>query len=104
MSSRRLAKVLRQHDIYITASRNEACSNALIEALTCGLPTLFLNDSSNPEVVGWGGVSFDGESDMLSKLYELAEYIEPHRGCIRPDSLQDVALKYLFLAKEVINI
>lgn len=104
LPSSRLAKILRQHDIYITASRNEACSNALIEALSCGLPTLFLNDSSNPEVVGWGGVPFDGESDMLSKLYELAEYIESHRGCIRSDSLQDVAMRYLLLAKEVISI
>jgi len=104
LPSAQLAKVLRQHDIYITASRNEACSNALIEALSCGLPTLFLNDSSNPEVVGWGGVPFDNESDMLSRLYELAENIESYKRCIRVDSLQDVAMKYLHLAKEVINI
>lgn len=104
LPSVQLAKALRQHDIYVTASRNEACSNALIEALSCGLPALFLNDSSNPEVVGWGGVSFDNESDMLPKLCELAENIEAYRECIRVDSLQDVAMKYLLLAKEVVAL
>ena len=38
--SEELADLLREQDIYITASRNDPCSNALIEAQACGLPAL----------------------------------------------------------------
>ena len=34
--SEKLARILKEHDIYITASQNDPCSNALIEALSCG--------------------------------------------------------------------
>src|SRR6185436_10623451 len=36
-----VAETLRQHDIFLTASLHEACSNALIEALACGLPAVY---------------------------------------------------------------
>ena len=101
LPSEKLAKILREHDIYITASRNEACSNALIEALSCGLPALYLNDSGNPEVVGWGGLPFDGEDDLLARLDQLARSYQAVRNCIRVDSLQDIALKYLELSREI---
>lgn len=101
LSSTKLAKALRQHDIYITASKNEACSNALIEALSCGLPALYLYDSSNPEVVGWGGLPFNGEDDVLSQLDRLANSYKGVRNCIYVDSLEDVAMRYLELAREI---
>src|SRR5439155_2805161 len=33
-----VAELLRAHDLYVAASRNDPCSNALLEALACGLP------------------------------------------------------------------
>lgn len=103
VSSRKLANILRQHDIYITASRNEACSNALLEALACGLPTLYLNDGGNPELVGFGGLPFEDEKDMLSQLLRLAQSREVFRPCINISSLQDVSMRYLELAKQLIQ-
>src|SRR3989344_2779611 len=38
LNSEALAKVLKRHDIYLADSENDPCSNALIEALSCGLP------------------------------------------------------------------
>ena len=38
VASEELADMLRDHDIYITGSKNDPCSNALIEALSCRLP------------------------------------------------------------------
>ena len=35
-----LAELLREPDVFLTASRDESCSNALLEALACGLPAL----------------------------------------------------------------
>src|SRR5207249_7658350 len=40
--SRELADLLRGHDVFITASLHESCSNALIEALSCGLPAVYV--------------------------------------------------------------
>lgn len=104
LSSTKLAKMLRQHDIYITASRNEACSNALIEALSCGLPALYMDDSSNPEVVGWGGLPFNNEDDVLFQLERLASSYQSVKNCIRMDSMEDVAMRYLELALAIRNV
>ena len=104
MGSRKLADTLRQHDVYLTASRNEACSNALIEALACGLPALYLNDGGNPEVVGLGGLPFEGAADMLPQLLRLVRFRESFRRCICIGTLQDVAMRYLELAQQVMQL
>ncbi len=36
-----VAELLRAHDIYLAASRDDPCSNGLLEALACGLPRCF---------------------------------------------------------------
>lgn len=58
VGSEGVAAHLRSHDIFVIASRNEPCSNALIEALSCGLPVAYLDSGSHAEVVGEGGVPF----------------------------------------------
>lgn len=47
--SKKLAEILKQNDVYITASQNDPCSNSLIEALSCGVPAVALNDGGHPE-------------------------------------------------------
>src|SRR5262249_32755391 len=42
LPSEPLAEVLRVQDIYLAPSRDDPCSNALLEALACGLPAVFL--------------------------------------------------------------
>ncbi len=39
--SEELADLLRSHDIYVSVSQHEPCSNALLEALNSGLPALY---------------------------------------------------------------
>ena len=36
-----LAELLRAHDVYLAPSRDDPCSNALLEALACGLPAAY---------------------------------------------------------------
>lgn len=69
MNSQELAEQLRSSDIYITASQNESCSNSLIEAISCGLPTLAIDSGSNPEIV------FDRNSGYLFKKNEDIPYL-----------------------------
>jgi glycosyltransferase involved in cell wall biosynthesis len=93
--SRHLAGILRQHDIFITATKYDSCSNALLEALSCGLPALFLNSGGSPEIVRQGGIGFDENSQILERLDQLVrEYLE-RQALICPPSLEDVTDEYL---------
>lgn len=78
VSSQELATILRDHDIFITASKTDPCSNSLTEALTCGLPAVALKDGGHPELVQDGGELFTGTQDVLEKIdmvaYNLADY------------------------------
>ncbi len=96
-----LADLLRQHDIYITASRNDPCSNAVIEALSCGLPTLYLNDGGHPELVGTGGLPFMTNEEILPQLDRLVENYEMFQNLIVVSKLRDVASKYLSIAQDI---
>lgn len=96
-----LADLLRQHDIYITASRNDPCSNAVIEALSCGLPALYLNDGGHPELVGTGGLPFMTNEEILPQLDRLVENYEMFQNLIVVSKLRDVASKYLSIAQDI---
>jgi len=95
-----LARILRQHDVYITASRNDPCSNAVLEALACGLPVLYLDDGGHPELVGQGGLPFTNEEEILSQLDALLENYSTFQNLIVVPDLDEVAGKYLELLKE----
>ena len=57
LDSRALADVLRDADLYLAASRDDPCSNALLEALACGLPAAFRRSGGHPELVGDAGMA-----------------------------------------------
>jgi glycosyltransferase involved in cell wall biosynthesis len=99
--SKTLAQILRDHDIYITASQHEPCSNALLEALACGLPALYRNDGGNRELVGFAGLPFDDESDCLAQLDRLAAGYDSFQSLIFIKSIDQIAGKYIELAKRV---
>jgi glycosyltransferase involved in cell wall biosynthesis len=103
VSSDDLAEILRNHDIYITASRNDPCSNALIEAMACGLPALYLNDGGHPELVGSGGLGFEDEEEILPQLERLVEHYESFQRLIAVPRMEDVAGKYLALVRELVR-
>lgn len=100
LPSAELADVLRQHDIYITASQNDPCSNALIEALTCGLPALYINDGGHPELVGSGGLPFNHEDEILPQLERLVEHYTLFQNLIVVPDMDEVAGKYLALLQD----
>ncbi|MEO0564493.1 MAG: glycosyltransferase, partial [Chloroflexota bacterium] len=99
--SESVGELLREHDIYFTASRIESCSNALIEALTCGLPALYPGTTSNPELVGYGGVPFDDQTETLTALEELVDHYTMYQNSIYVPSYDTVVDKYLDLLQDV---
>jgi glycosyltransferase involved in cell wall biosynthesis len=90
-----LAGELRRHDVYVAASRNDPCSNALLEALACGLPAVYLASGGHAELVGEGGLPFSSEDDLADVLDHLAGQLEERRAAIRIPSISDVADRYL---------
>jgi len=93
--SRELANELRRHDVYVAASRNDPCSNALIEALACGLPAVYLASGGHPELVGDGGLPFVSAEEVPEVLERLLGEVDDRRGAIRVPSLEQVADRYL---------
>jgi glycosyltransferase involved in cell wall biosynthesis len=86
---------LRDHDVYLATSRDDPCSNALLEALACGLPAAFLRSGGHPELVGDAGIGFDDASELPAVLAELRDDLDEHRARIHVPPLADVAERYL---------
>jgi glycosyltransferase involved in cell wall biosynthesis len=95
LPSQALADLLRGHDVFLAASREDPCSNALIEALSCGLPAAYRRSGGHPELVGEAGIGFDEPEELPGVLSRLAAELEQRRAAIRVASLADVADRYL---------
>jgi glycosyltransferase involved in cell wall biosynthesis len=90
-----VADELRRSDLYLAPSRNDPCSNALLEALACGLPAVFRASGGHPELVGDAGVAFERPQDVPAALDLLVAELDGRRAAIRVDALADVADRYL---------
>ena len=93
--SRGVAEALRAHDVFVFASRHESNSNALLEALACGLPALFLASGGNAEVVGDGGVPFADVHGAMEQLELLVREYDERRAAISVPTIAEVADRYL---------
>lgn len=95
VSSHELAHLLRQHDIYITASLYDPCSNALIEALSCGLPAIYADSGGHPEIVGQAGFGFSSQEEIPPLLDRLVDEYESRRDQISLHTLAHVTDQYI---------
>jgi glycosyltransferase involved in cell wall biosynthesis len=95
VDSDEVAERLRRHDVYIAASRDDPCSNALLEALACGLPAAFLESGGHPELVGEGGLPFHADEEIPEVLDRLVAGIDGFRAAISVPSIASVADRYL---------
>lgn len=68
LSSDKLAEELKKYDIFISAVKDDACSNSIIEASACGLPIVALNSGGNREIVKTGGELFADIGDIIQKI------------------------------------
>lgn len=93
--SMKLAGILRQHDIYITASQNDPCSNSLLEALSCGLPAVFLQSGGHPELVKGAGIGFKSNEETIQAIEKVSEQYEYFQAHIDVLPIYEVATRYL---------
>ena len=79
----KVGEILRQHDIYVTAARHEACGMHHIEGAMCGLPVLYHEDGGAiPEVCSSHGVSFSSEGDFEKSLDTIVKNWKEYRSSI----------------------
>jgi glycosyltransferase involved in cell wall biosynthesis len=90
-----VAAELRRHDIFVTASRNESCSNALIEAMSCGLPVAYFDSGSNGELVGDGGLPFVSAEQAAEAIDRIAASHARFAARVAAPALADVTDAYL---------
>lgn len=102
ITSIELAKYLQQSDIYITASRNDPCSNSLTEALACGTPAIYLQSGGHPEIVKEAGLGFSEPEEVPHLLEKLISEYSVFQKKINIPTIETVTTQYL-LAMELIN-
>jgi glycosyltransferase involved in cell wall biosynthesis len=90
-----VAELLRGHDLYVAASLDDPCSNAVLEALACGLPVAFRRSGGHPELVGDAGLPWDEPGELPDVLDRLVPELEARRAEIRVTPLAEVADRYL---------
>jgi glycosyltransferase involved in cell wall biosynthesis len=90
-----MARLFREHDIYLTASRNDPCSNSLIEALNCGLPAVYLRSGGHPEIVKQAGVGFESAEEIPGLLDQVSDAYEAFQSRISMPSIENVSEEYL---------
>jgi glycosyltransferase involved in cell wall biosynthesis len=95
IASKPLAAELRRSDVYLAPSRNDPCSNALLEALASGLPAVFRASGGHSELVGDAGVAFDEPEEAGDALDRLVSELDERRASIRVTPLAEVADRYL---------
>lgn len=92
--SEQLANVFRTHDVFVTASQKDPCSNSLIEAMHCGLPAIGLNDGGHPEIIKQGGLLFDSKEQLIGLLDDLNTNYEKYKQNINLPSMTEVGQHY----------
>jgi hypothetical protein len=103
LSSRELASELKKHDVYITASQKDPCSNSLIEALSCGLPALVFRDGGHPAIVGAGGDTFVEAEEIPALLERMVCHYEDVQRMINIPGIDNVVDSYCCFCDEVFD-
>lgn len=93
--SEKLSEILKEHDIFLAPSLDDPCSNALVEALTCGLPTVFVRSGGHPELVKEAGEGFTENEEALEAIDKVAANYVSYQNKISNPTLAETTDKYL---------
>ena len=99
--SEQVAMELKRSDIYITASQKDPCSNALLEAMHCGLPAVAYADGGHPEIVGGGGELFRQPTEIHALLEKIVNNYDAYQSKIAVPPLQEVGTQYYRFCQKI---
>lgn len=103
VGSKELSKILKNADIYIAPFADEACSNAILEALASGLPVCALKSASNPEIIKKGGEFFSDEVEMLMKIDHVAKNYPEYQSKIQTRSILEITDIYIKFINRILK-
>ena len=103
MNSNDLSDELRKSDIFIFASKIESCSNSLLEALHCGLPTIAYDSSSMPEIVKDGGELFKDKNEIPKLLEKISNNYTKYKENISLPKIDEIGLNYVEFCQSLQN-
>jgi glycosyltransferase involved in cell wall biosynthesis len=95
LPSHELAAELRRNDVFFTATENDAYSNALVEALSCGLPAIYLDSGGSGEAVKEAGFPFRQKDEIPGLLDRLVDEYEQRQAAISLPTLDEIVDGYL---------
>ncbi len=92
--SDQLNNILNDCDLYVAASVNDPCSNALVEALTVNLPVLYRKSGGHSELVSYGGISYSDEAKIYERLEVLSRHKDMYQSLITAPNSELVFNRY----------
>ena len=102
LNPKQLSKLMLKHQLYLTASKNDPCSNSLLEALELRLPSLVLKSGGHPEILGDKGAYFSNKEDLILKMNTLFEnYVRIFRKFKKTEL--DITRKYMNYFQFILN-
>jgi len=103
MGSEKISESLKQSDIFIFPAKYEACSNSLIEAMSCGLPVVALDSGSNRELIQTAGQLFEVEQDLIAEIDKVAENYTFYQNLLPEFFIEKTAQDYFKFASRIFN-
>jgi glycosyltransferase involved in cell wall biosynthesis len=94
LDSIRLAEQVKKSDIFIIASKNDPCSNSLIEALHCGLPVIAFADGGHLEVASSGGEFFTAPEQIPRLLEKIIRDYAGYQANIANPTIEQIGKQY----------
>ena len=99
LSSVELSQELINHDIFITASKHECCSNSLLEAMSCGLPAIGLDSGGTPELIKEGGELFKNEEELEEKINLVSLKLFSYINSLNVKNINKIKDEYISFIK-----
>jgi len=98
--SDKLAQILKNQHLYISASKVEACSNAIIEALHLGLPCIGYNNGGNREIMSNAGELFNTNEELLAQIQKIENNYLSYVKAINMPTVEEIARSYYAFMKK----
>ena len=101
-----LVDLLPNHDIYLTASEEEAGANHVLEGMACGLPVVYRGSGGSiPEYCGDRGVCYNNFLELLESVRHIRDnYSKYKKACLQyKDTNDEVIEQYIEIIRRVHN-
>lgn len=101
IKSAKLSKIYSQFDYFLTGSKNDPCSNSLLEAIQCGLIPIYLDSGGHKEIAKNRGIKFKNKRELFNKIRNLKINKLKNKIDIQIDDISKVAKSYFEFTKNL---